>query len=320
RVVILPFQVAFTRKVAAMKKPGNSQDRQRGVSIPIRAMLIGVVLCVLPLTSFAAGGAEFGQHVRSLYGFSPHTLDSAQIDAKSAELDEFWSMVEKDPKRYLPLLRAELARDGNPSFFHYDGSKLLLYLSKSAGDKKLALTAIPRGDLRDIQHTDYMLTVHSLAVEGYDTSEAAFRILAYPEFSAFIVQHVLTLGQDYAFIYMLLPVKEQYYLPKALARLRRESDPVALESLLKLLWYSDTADADAAIEWASTADRLPRDVRKLAADMVEQLRKARRAAKGGSAADYDTLREKRRKRMRSVSDEALLELDEMTIRMKAMRK
>lgn len=290
-----------------------------GLARAIGRMALGAVLCLPPFT--AAGDQQsFGDHIRALYGFSPHKLDEAQIDAKSAALDEFWTMVAEDPKEYLPWLRAELARDGNPAFFYYDGGKLLLNHGKSSADKRLVLSAIPRSDLRDIQPTDYLITVQRLAAEGFDTSAAAFRILDYPDFKTFIVQHALTLGQDYSFVYMLLPTKQEYYLGKAVARLRKESDATALVSLLKLLWYADTGEADAAIQWASAAGQLPGNVRKMASSMVTAREKAMRSGKGGSAADYDALRLKRRKRMRSVSDEALLELDSMTRRMKEMRK
>ena len=37
---------------------------------------------------------------------------------------------------------------------------------------------------------------------GFDTREAAFRVLAFPDFKAFIPQHALTLGQNYSLIYI----------------------------------------------------------------------------------------------------------------------
>lgn len=287
----------------------------------IRCMLAAALLSILPFAALAADQENFNRQVRALYGFSPHKLDPAQIEAKSAELDVFWTMVGKNPATYLPLLRAALTREDNPAFFYYDGARLLLSQGgDNADDKRLALSAIPRADLRDIQPADYLRTVHSLAVEGYDSSAAAFHILSDPEFTAFIAQHALTLGQDYSLIYMLLPTREEYYVDEAIARFRATRDPVAMDSLLKLLWYIDTPEADAAIEWASDSGDIPEDISNMATAASDARAEARASSRGGSAADYRALREERRKRMRGISDEALMELDDLTNRMKAMRE
>jgi hypothetical protein len=110
---------------------------------------------------------EFNRSLISVYSFQPHTLTADEITAKSKELDKFWDMVEADPPRYLLLLRQALADATNPSFFFYDGSKLLLSLSSEREDQEIALQAIPRGDLRDIQHRDYLTTVAQLASRSW---------------------------------------------------------------------------------------------------------------------------------------------------------
>ena len=111
--------------------------------------------------------------VLELYNFEPHTLNEAAIMAKSEQLDEFWSFIKSDSKATLPLLRKELGTSSHSAFFYYDGSKLLLSLSKQKRDQSLALNAIPKADLRSIQHTDYLHTIQRLASNGLDTREAA---------------------------------------------------------------------------------------------------------------------------------------------------
>lgn len=81
-------------------------------------------------------------------------------------------MTDLHPARNLPLLRNELRSAGDFAFFSYDGSKLLLALSKQREDQALALEAIPRADLRGIQHTDYLRTVHWFACNGFDALTA----------------------------------------------------------------------------------------------------------------------------------------------------
>ena len=52
--------------------------------------------------------ADFHSRVVELYSFEPHTLNQAEIQAKSGQLDQFWAMVKADPPNTLPLLRREL--------------------------------------------------------------------------------------------------------------------------------------------------------------------------------------------------------------------
>lgn len=185
------------------------QRRYLSVVLAASAILAGLARAQAPASDEALA---FHAKVVGLYSFEPHKLSSEQIEAKSKVLDSFWEEVKADPKRYLPLLRNELRDARNSAFFSYDGSKLLLALSKERNDQALALEAIPRADLRGIQHTDYLRTVHGFARNGFNTIKAALRVLDYPDFEAFIVQHALTLGQDYSLIYMLFPMPDSNYV------------------------------------------------------------------------------------------------------------
>src|SRR5438045_5511669 len=93
-------------------------------------------------------------------------------------------------------------------FFLFDGSKLLLNLSKDPADRKIVLAAISRCDLRDLQLLDYFYLVHDMAAKGEDTTAAAFHILEEPKFQIFIPQHSLTLAQNYSLVYMLIPTDQ----------------------------------------------------------------------------------------------------------------
>src|SRR6266513_897069 len=126
--------------------------------------------------------SEFHSKVIELYSFEPHKLKEAEMKAKADQLDRFWTLVKADSENTLPLLRRELEETSNSAFFLYDGSKLLLSLSKDRSDQALALRSIPKADLQGIQHADYLRTVHWFASNGFDTREAAFRILAFPDF------------------------------------------------------------------------------------------------------------------------------------------
>jgi hypothetical protein len=150
------------------------------------------------------------------FAIQPHLLSNQQITEKSAALDQLWTRAKADPSLYIPALREELGDFKNPIFFLYDGSTLLLSLSDTPADRKIALAAMARCDLRDVQAKDYFLQVHRMASLSEDTTAAAFHILEQPKFTVFIPQHVLTLGQNYALIYLLLPTDMDYWLRPAI--------------------------------------------------------------------------------------------------------
>jgi hypothetical protein len=104
--------------------------------------------------------------IQRVYNFQPHTLNDAQIAQKSALLDEFWTKAKSQREVYVPGLRRELADFSNPAFFLFDGSKLLMSLSKDPADRKIILSAIAQSDLRDLQLKDYFLLVHKHGGSG----------------------------------------------------------------------------------------------------------------------------------------------------------
>lgn len=259
--------------------------------------------------------ANFHSKVVELYSFEPHKLTSAEMTQKSAQLDRFWELVKGDPDTMLPLLRKELADASNSAFFFYDGSKLLLSLSKDRSDLSLALRSIPKADLQGVEHTDYLKTVHWFASNGFDTREAAFRILAFPDFKAFIPQHVLTLGQNYALIYMLFPMEEKTFLGDLAGRLSSERNVESQKSLLLALWYTATPTANAAIQAFADDQGRPPTARNYAKALL-----SRKGSGFGflSLQSSESLRRERQKVMqRPISDEALIEFDALTTKLLA---
>jgi hypothetical protein len=272
-------------------------------------------LCLIAGTALAVpiSASDFHAKVVALYSFEPHRLKDAEMEAKSVQLDKFWSDAKADASNTLPLLRKELADPSNSAFFFYDGSKLLLSLSKDKSDLALALRSIPKADLQGIQHTDYLLTVKSFASNGFDTRDAAFRVLAFPDFKAFIPAHALTLGQNYALIYMLFPMKESLFASDLTRRLATEKQLDSQKSLLLALWYLATPEAKTAM--AAFANDAGKNAE---ARSYAKLLLARKSSGLGLArlfSSEEALREERRKvMMRPISDEALMELDQLTLK------
>lgn len=280
-----------------------------------------LVLSLLLATSAAGQSASIHQQIQQTYNFQPHLLSNQEITDKSAVLDQFWKKAKAEPSLYTPALRQELGDFKNPVFFLYDGSTLLLSLSDTPADRKTALAAMARCDLRDVQAKDYFLQVHRMATLSEDTTAAAFHVLQQPKFTVFIPQHVLTLGQNYVLIYLLLPTDQDYWLQPAMDRLKTEGDETAQKSLLLLLWYAQTDAADHAISaFAGDASKLPAS-RTYAQELVRRKDKVGAKQRAESLAVTEpSLRQKRRDRMKSVSDEALIDLDDYTVMLIAKRR
>jgi hypothetical protein len=299
----------------------------------LRPLAIGIALAALagcasvPPSSARiplpyATPTAFHEAVLALYDFHPPELSAEAREQKSRALDEFWQRCELDPGACLPRLRAELRAPTNPAFFFYDGGKLLVKLSPRPDDKRLALRAIARSDVRDLAPGDYLATVHALAVEGFDTTDAAFHILGAPEFAALVPPRGVEIGQDYALLFMLMPTDERFYLARAITRLEIERDETALASLLLLVWYAGTDEGDAAIERVAETGLTSR-IRAYAAGMKDRTSTLRTDPRVGDlirmnfprleAPSPAHIREMRRVVLNRISDEALLKFDALTI-------
>jgi hypothetical protein len=287
-----------------------------------RSMICGVLISLLLVASSAAGQtASIHQQIQQTYNFQPHLLSNQEITQRSTVLDQFWTKAKAEQSQYIPALRQELGDFKNPPFFLYDGSMLLLSLSDTPADRKVALAAMARCDLRDVQTKDYFLQVHRMATLNEDTTAAALHVLEQPDFKVFIPQHSLMLGQNYVLIYLLLPTNQDYWLQSAMERLKTEHGETAQKSLLLLLWYAQTDAADKSIA-AFAADASKQSVsRTYAQELVH--RKDKIGSKQRTQASDSTetsLRQKRRERLKAVSDEALIDLDDYTMLLIAKRK
>lgn len=276
-----------------------------------------VALVALCVCTAANASAAFHDQVVALYSFSPHTLSPSAMEAKSKELDVFWNAVKAGGPGRLDDLRQELGRSDAGPFFSYDGAKLLLSLSNRKEDRSLALTAMTRADLQDLQHDDYFLTVHSFAVDELDTTEAAFKILGDDSFKVFIPQHYLTLNQEMCLLYLLLPTQESFFLEKAERRLFAEKSVTAQKSLLSLLADTVTKSGDAAIgRFAASTDQ-PHESRVYANKILSATKEMESATiTGFSTASYESLKQQQRKLFARVSDEALDEWEHLRVQIR----
>jgi hypothetical protein len=277
--------------------------------------------------------------LHATYSFKPHELSEKQQVAQSKALDAFWDAATKDPARYLPVVRAELAGDRQLPFFYFDGGRLLLQLSNQAADRALVLAALARADMRDIRPLSFVQEVNFLARDGLDTSAAAFRVLADPKFVAYVPEHALKLRQSDALRFMLLPSGNAAIGQAVIARYAVEKTEAAKQALL-VLAFDLAPEGDALVRRVAADDKELPAVRAHAQatlKLMAQIAAARNAGElmalvMGKAPDGarsttemppgfpKTVAEvlaARRKAAGHISDEALddIEIDSMLLRM-----
>ena len=167
----------------------------------------------------------------------------------SARLDAFWTKVKADKATYLPLLRAELLRPGNPPFFYWDGAELLRAASESRDDGQLALNSITRADLEMVNPDGYLYALNWFVNHGYDTRQAALRWMNKPR-EQIIVQpfpHIFYYTPLEATIFSLFGMDERAFVGDLIARLRTANDDFEIAYLIHCIWATATPEGRAAI-------------------------------------------------------------------------
>ena len=289
-----------------------------------RAALVAAVV-LAPLIACAQSVEEALQDIRATYDFEPSKMSFDEQARRAPTLSSLWNRYSRNPETYGPALRNALRTSDGRELMYCDGGMLLLAKQTATEDQALGLKSLERCSLAEIQHTPYFYTLNALAARGMDTISLQFRILEKPKYSVFIVQHALTLGQDYAFLYPLLVQDEQTYVARLVGRLQAEQDPTAQKSLVRALWYSATAEAENALR-AFVANSAASSLAKEDAQRLLARTDAERQWPASNAtlkrvltnlglknelAEAE-LRKKRRARMRSISDEALHDLEAYT--------
>lgn len=271
--------------------------------------------------------------IRATYDFEPSTMTFEEQARRAPELSKLWGRYDGSREAYHRALQAELRAEGRRELLYCDGGMLLLAKSVDPEDQQLGLDALRKCSLAEIQHTPYFYTLHRLATRGVETFDLQARMLTRPKYTVFIVQHALTLGQDYAFLYPLLVQQEASYVPRLMALLVEVTDATAQQSIIRALWYAATREAEAAVRAAATDNRLAAPARADARRYLQSLatlrgrkednatlQRVRDAIGASPSITEEELRSRRRARMRSVSDEALHDLEAFTVLLYRSRK
>jgi len=273
-------------------------------------MQIRLTILFLHITTLSFG-QSLKVEIDNIYNFKPSKMTDAEQEKKFPSLDKFWDKIKADTTLYLPSLRFELNEPNHNPYFYYDGAGLLLSLSKTNFDKKLAVIAITKCDLDDISQKLYVITLNKLSNEGIDVTNAAIKILADPNFSFFIPQHVLTFNQGYCLTYMLLPQNPKSY-SDTLISMFKKVEQGSQKSIITTFWFAYTCKGDSLIKSVmvdKTVDKEVRDYAKKIMGYTNLSKDQKEYLKDVGKNELDTLRIESLKRF---SDEAVDELDMTT--------
>lgn len=289
---------------------------------PLRRLQIPVALSVFLTSSLAAQGIDsqqaMHQRIIAVYDFHPHTVTDAIREQKSNEMDAFWNEVQQHQQVDLPFLRAELTNPQAPAFFHMDGAQLLLSLSSSPADQALAVSAMSTADLSDVTPSAYFYSIHELSMKGVDTTAAALHVLDDPSFVVYVPQHAMTLHAPDCLLFLLLPVDPSKWLSAVSQKLAATKSSEAQRALVTLIFYAQTPESDRVLDTVASSAYLPDAVRKTAGNWKQAANEAYKH-KVDVPGDEAQVREARRQRLNAVSDEAIDDVQEMTLRLVQLR-
>ena len=260
----------------------------------------------------SARAQQLHDDIRKIYNFEPHKISKEEKEIKSKRMDLFWEKVTKNKEESLKELRIELKDTTNSSFFLYDGSHLLLSLTKSKEDDQLALDTMSRVNLKDINHADYVRTMNYFAQNGLNTTEAALKIISLETFVAYIPQHAMELDKGLALRFMLLPINSILYIQKTIDALATATDTDTKKHLLNFLLYTCTCAGDSIISKYATDKSQNQDIINYAVALAKMNNSKRRS----DPSAYSSLILERKRILTRISDEALNELNDLSRKLK----
>jgi len=268
-------------------------------------------IIIFVLLSTLSFGQSLEKEIDNIYDFKPSELTYNEQSIKIPMLDKFWNKVKNDTLKYLPLLRAELKKDGHNPFFYWDGSSLLLSLTRNKADKELSIEAITKCDLEDISQKVYVMTLNNLANEGLDVTEAAIKILLSENYSFIIPQHAMTFSQGYCLTYMLLPQQNTNYVD-TLTTIFKTLNSSSQKSIITTLWFAYSCKGDIFLNSIMVDETLDKEVREYTKNIMSYTKLSREQKQFIKSLVESQLNNLRKDALKRFSDEAIEELDMTT--------
>ena len=200
----------------------------------------------------------FEQKIKSVYNFNPARMNDDQVKTQSAKLDVFWNEVRQSQVTLLPCLRKALKEHNSGSFFAIDGSMLLVDIDPSPASKALEVRKFISADLDGTDLEYWVRTMARRGVEGFDTSEAGAKWLAYPKAKYSLAMHGgFPVGSFLGAVFIFGSMREELATPvllriandvkhphrdDAIAILTSQATPASYEALKQLNLTGLSAD------------------------------------------------------------------------------
>jgi hypothetical protein len=246
---------------------------------------------------------SFQQTVKGIYNFKPALMNESQVKAQSEKLDVFWNQVRQSRATLLPCLRQALKQDKSGSFFAIDGSMLLVDVDPSGASKALQVRKFIEADLDGTDLEYWVATMARRGVEGFDTSEAGAKWLAYPKAKYELSMHGgFPVNSFIGAVFIFGSMDEELATP-VLLRIANDVGHPHRDDALSILMSQATPASFRALKEVNTAG-MPAGTDKIIRELLENpnLLKARlqpkltreenlRAFQGIVAGDYRPFRE-----------------------------
>lgn len=268
--------------------------------------------CLILFISFSSLGQDLHSEVERVFNFYPHKLTSEEQKALYPKLDKFFELVIKDKEKYLEPLRNELRREGNNPYFYFDGGVLLFEISRDPKDIQLVADALVKTDLNDIPGKIYLEHLLSLSLKGADIIAPALHILDDTTFNAFIPQHVLTLKYGEGLKFLLPRYQPELYVDKLISKYKQLEAPDKKLTCIDLFVYANSCQADEFLNIQLKDAQQPTQIH----DKITETMKLTNVSRNENENKYSKLFEERKSILSRISDEAVYELNDITLKMR----
>jgi len=274
----------------------------------MKKIILGIFLCYM-INGLSA--QSFHEEVQSTFNFSPRKLSKKEHLKIIPKLDKFFEKIISNKSKYLQPLRNELKGNYNTPYFYFDGGILLMEISKEPADIQLVADALVKTDLKDLPPEMYLNHLLRLSIKGANVIDAAFHIYSDSEFKVFIVEHSLFLNQGECLEFILPRYNSELYVNK-LINIYSHTDTVSKKmSIIPLLYYSRNCKADEFLTKILSDKNESKNIKLTVHKILELTPNKRRQ----NREKYQKIRNEIKSVLTRISDEAIYELDELTLKM-----
>lgn len=198
---------------------------------------------------------KFRETLKTTYDFKPSKLSEADRTAKSAKMDSFWKMVERNREELLPCLRAAVGDPKSDAWFRFDGSNLLVTVDPSPGSKLEQIRQYTAVDLNDVDLRFWVGILAKRGTEGLDVADAGARWLSFPRAEYYLPEHGAFKVDSLLGAFFIYGSMDEAQATPALLKIASDPNHPAREQALAILLFQATPESFRALKIAIKAGR-----------------------------------------------------------------